>query len=160
MSKSILIVEDEETLRESIKRIFTKEGFTVDAAESAEQGLSLLETNAYDVIISDIILPGMDGIEMLITGAGTDPGPDLHRRDRLCLARHFRQGASRRRLRLHHEADHPRGDQADRAECAQAENASGRERAAQARDRQGLRFQHASSERARPSSPSWTRSAK
>ncbi len=65
MSKSILIVEDEETLRESIKRIFIKEGFAVDAADSAEQGLSLLETNIYDVIISDIILPGMDGIEML-----------------------------------------------------------------------------------------------
>jgi DNA-binding NtrC family response regulator len=65
MSKGILIVEDEETLRESIKRIFTKEGFAVDAAESAEQGLSLLENNAYDIIISDIILPGMDGIEML-----------------------------------------------------------------------------------------------
>jgi DNA-binding NtrC family response regulator len=65
MSKSILIVEDEETLRESIKRIFSKEGYAVDAAESAEKGLALLETNAYDVIISDIILPGMDGIEML-----------------------------------------------------------------------------------------------
>ncbi len=65
MSKSILIVEDEETLRESIKRIFTKDGFVVDAAESAEKGLSLLESNVYDVIISDIILPGMDGIEML-----------------------------------------------------------------------------------------------
>jgi DNA-binding NtrC family response regulator len=66
MSKSILIVEDEETLRESIKRIFAKEGFAVDAAGSAEQGLALLETNVYDVIISDIILPGMDGIEMLV----------------------------------------------------------------------------------------------
>ena len=65
MSKSILIVEDEETLRESIKRIFTKEGYAVDGAESAEKGLALLETNVYDVIISDIILPGMDGIEML-----------------------------------------------------------------------------------------------
>jgi len=65
MPKSILIVEDEETLRESIKRIFTKEGFAVDGAESAEKALSLLETNVYDVIISDIILPGMDGIEML-----------------------------------------------------------------------------------------------
>ncbi len=65
MSKSILIVEDEETLRESIKRIFLKEGFAVDTADSAEKGLSLLETNIYDVIISDIILPGMDGIEML-----------------------------------------------------------------------------------------------
>jgi len=65
MSKSILIVEDEETLRESMKRIFSKEGYAVDGAESAEQGLGLIETNVYDVIISDIILPGMDGIEML-----------------------------------------------------------------------------------------------
>jgi len=65
MSKSILIVEDEETLRESIKRIFMKEGYAVDAAESAERGLALLEAGVYDVIISDIILPGMDGIEML-----------------------------------------------------------------------------------------------
>jgi DNA-binding NtrC family response regulator len=66
MSKSILIVEDEETLRESMKRIFAKEGFVVEGAESAERGFALLETNVYDVIISDIILPGMDGIEMLI----------------------------------------------------------------------------------------------
>jgi DNA-binding NtrC family response regulator len=66
MSKNMLIVEDEETLRESIKRIFIREGFAVDGADSAEKGLALLETNVYDVIISDIILPGMDGIEMLI----------------------------------------------------------------------------------------------
>jgi DNA-binding NtrC family response regulator len=65
MSKSILIVEDEETLRESVKRIFIKEGYAVEAVESAERGLALLESNLYDVIISDIILPGMDGIEML-----------------------------------------------------------------------------------------------
>src|SRR5512141_528094 len=65
MSRNILIVEDEETLRESIKRIFVKEGYTVDGAESAEQGLALLETGMYDVILTDIILPGMDGIEML-----------------------------------------------------------------------------------------------
>jgi DNA-binding NtrC family response regulator len=60
-----LIVEDEETLRESIKRIFTKEGYAVETADSAEKGLELLNTTAFDVIISDIILPGMDGIEML-----------------------------------------------------------------------------------------------
>ncbi len=65
MSKSILIVEDEETLRESIKRIFIKEGYAVDTAESAEKGLELLTTAVYDVIISDIMLPGMDGIELL-----------------------------------------------------------------------------------------------
>ncbi len=65
MPKSILIVEDEETLRESLKRIFEKEAFRVDTADSAEKGLSLLETGIYDVIISDIIMPGIDGIEML-----------------------------------------------------------------------------------------------
>jgi DNA-binding NtrC family response regulator len=65
MSKSLLIVEDEETLRESMKRIFSKEGYAVEAVDSAEKGLSLMESNLYDVIISDIILPGMDGIEML-----------------------------------------------------------------------------------------------
>jgi DNA-binding NtrC family response regulator len=65
MSKSLLIVEDEETLRESMKRIFSKEGYAVETVDSAEKGLSLLESNLYDVIISDIILPGMDGIEML-----------------------------------------------------------------------------------------------
>ncbi len=65
MPKSILIVEDEDTLRESVRRILMKDGYAVDAVESAERGFALLETNAYDVIISDIILPGMDGIELL-----------------------------------------------------------------------------------------------
>jgi DNA-binding NtrC family response regulator len=65
MPKSILIVEDEETLRESIRRIFTKEGYAVEAVDSAEKGLALLEGTLFDVVISDIILPGMDGIEML-----------------------------------------------------------------------------------------------
>jgi DNA-binding NtrC family response regulator len=65
MSKSLLIVEDEETLRESLKRIFVREGFTVDVAASAEQALPLADDSSYDVVISDIILPGMDGIEML-----------------------------------------------------------------------------------------------
>lgn len=65
MPKSILIVEDEETLRESLKRIFVKDEFIVDTAESAEKGIELLNDNIYDVIISDIILPGMDGIQLL-----------------------------------------------------------------------------------------------
>ncbi|MBC8414155.1 MAG: sigma-54-dependent Fis family transcriptional regulator [Nitrospira sp.] len=65
MAKSILIVEDEETLRESLKRIFKKEGYDVDVAASAELGLELTDTAIYDIILSDIILPGMDGIEML-----------------------------------------------------------------------------------------------
>jgi DNA-binding NtrC family response regulator len=65
MPKSILIVEDEETLRESLNRILSKDGFNVESAESAEDGLKLADTHTFDVIISDIILPGMDGIQLM-----------------------------------------------------------------------------------------------
>ncbi len=61
----MLIVEDEETLKESLKRLFQREGFFVDAAASAEEGLAMAKDGPYDVIVSDIILPGMDGIEMM-----------------------------------------------------------------------------------------------
>ncbi|MFC1657183.1 sigma-54-dependent transcriptional regulator [Candidatus Moduliflexota bacterium] len=65
MTRTILIVEDEQTLRESLQRLFTKEGFRVDTAGSAEEALSRTEDTYYDAVISDIILPGIDGIEML-----------------------------------------------------------------------------------------------
>ena len=65
MSKTLLIVEDEETLRESLSRLFRKDGFMVDSSGSAEDAMVLIEENLYDVVISDIILPRMDGIEMI-----------------------------------------------------------------------------------------------
>jgi len=65
MAETILIVEDEETLASSLKRVFTREGYSVDVAEDAEKGLKLIEKNSYDVIITDIILPGISGIELL-----------------------------------------------------------------------------------------------
>jgi DNA-binding NtrC family response regulator len=65
MPNDILIVEDEETLRESLKRMLSKNGFSVDTADSAENALDLLQNNFYDVIISDIILPGIDGIQLM-----------------------------------------------------------------------------------------------
>lgn len=65
MASSILIVEDEETLRESLKRMLSKGGFSVDTTDSAENALDLLEKNSFDVIISDIILPGIDGIQLM-----------------------------------------------------------------------------------------------
>jgi DNA-binding NtrC family response regulator len=65
MSKTILIVEDEQTLRESLQRLFTRDGYRVDAAESAEKALAMTADTLYDVIVSDIILPGIDGIEMM-----------------------------------------------------------------------------------------------
>lgn len=65
MAEKLLIVEDEETLRSSLKRVFLREGYVVDTAEDAETALHLIKENIYDLIITDIILPNIDGIELL-----------------------------------------------------------------------------------------------
>lgn len=65
MGERLLIVEDEETLSESLQRVLSKDGYEVDAVNSAEAALKNLEEAAYDLIITDITLPGIDGIELL-----------------------------------------------------------------------------------------------
>ena len=65
MNERLLIVEDEETLCESLKRVLQRDGYEVDAVNSAEAAIRNLEVTAYDLIISDILLPGIDGIELL-----------------------------------------------------------------------------------------------
>ena len=65
MNKRLLIVEDEVTLRESLKRVLMRDGYQVDAVDSAETALTHIGETAYDLIITDIILPGIDGIELL-----------------------------------------------------------------------------------------------
>jgi DNA-binding NtrC family response regulator len=65
MSERILIVEDEDTLCESLQRVFRREGYEADIADSAETAFRLLDNNTYDLIITDIILPGISGIELI-----------------------------------------------------------------------------------------------
>jgi DNA-binding NtrC family response regulator len=65
LQERILIIEDEATLASSLKRVFQKEWYEVTTAANAEDGLSLLEEGFYDLVISDIVLPGMSGIEFL-----------------------------------------------------------------------------------------------
>ena len=65
MPERILIVEDEDTLCESLQRVFKREGYEADIADSAETAYRLLETKSYDLIITDIILPGISGIELI-----------------------------------------------------------------------------------------------
>lgn len=65
MAEKLLIVEDEETLLESLKRVFTRGGYEIEIAGSAESALRTIAEKSFDLIISDIILPGMNGIELL-----------------------------------------------------------------------------------------------
>lgn len=65
MAPRLLIVEDEDTLCQSLQRVLEKEGFEVDRSGSAEEAFELLKTRSYHLVITDIILPGISGIELL-----------------------------------------------------------------------------------------------
>ena len=61
---SLLIVDDEESVRDSLYNWFIEDGYDVACAENAKQALSILESKNFDIILADIKMPGMDGLEM------------------------------------------------------------------------------------------------
>jgi DNA-binding NtrC family response regulator len=68
MNKSdigILIVDDELIVRESLTKWFKEDGFRTDAAENAAAALKKLQYGTWDILLVDIKMPGMDGIELL-----------------------------------------------------------------------------------------------
>ena len=62
---SILIVDDESSVRDSLYNWFIEDGYHVACAEDAKVALSVLETENFDIVLTDIKMPGMDGLEML-----------------------------------------------------------------------------------------------
>jgi len=62
---SILIVDDEESVRDSLYNWFIEDGYRVECAENATKALSILESDNFDIVLADIKMPGMDGLEML-----------------------------------------------------------------------------------------------
>jgi two-component system, NtrC family, response regulator PilR len=65
MSTEILVVDDELSMREFLSILLEGEGYRVDQAESAEEALVSLEQQSYDMVISDVSMPGLGGIELL-----------------------------------------------------------------------------------------------
>ena len=61
----LLLIEDNKSLVKSLKRGLEEETFAVDVAYDGEEGLFLAETNPYDIIILDLMLPKIDGITLL-----------------------------------------------------------------------------------------------
>jgi DNA-binding NtrC family response regulator len=61
---SILIVDDEDSVRDSLLNWFIEDGYEVEAAENAKKALQLLEKRDFNIILADIKMPGMDGLEL------------------------------------------------------------------------------------------------
>jgi heterodisulfide reductase subunit A len=61
----ILVVDDELIMRDSLKAWLEDEGFTVDMAATGPEALDLLSKQTYQLMLADIVMPGMDGVELL-----------------------------------------------------------------------------------------------
>lgn len=62
---SILVVEDDEFVCNSLKWLLTDEGYDVDVATHGKQALEMVETTVYDLVITDLMMPEVDGLEVL-----------------------------------------------------------------------------------------------
>jgi two-component system nitrogen regulation response regulator NtrX len=71
--ESILIVDDESGVRSSLQAILDDEGYAVEAVESGEDCLEALEVRRYDLLLLDVWLPKMDGLETLSRARTLDP---------------------------------------------------------------------------------------
>jgi len=61
----ILVIDDEKSIRSTLKEILEYEKYDVDLAEDGKSGLELFKNNKYDIVLCDIKMPKMDGIEVL-----------------------------------------------------------------------------------------------
>ena len=82
----VLIIDDDEVVGRSFNRVLTNKGYDVSTAMSGEEAMSKIEDIAYDVVFTDIKMPGMDGLEVaekimkrcpwtpvvVVTGYGTE----------------------------------------------------------------------------------------
>ena len=81
----VLVVEDERGLAAGLRLGLTAEGFAVDVAYSGTDGLWRAREHPYDVVVLDIMLPGLNGYRVLPQPAGgrhLDSYPDAHRQGR------------------------------------------------------------------------------
>src|SRR5262249_8775278 len=69
----VLIIDDEEEIRESIEILLASEGLATDTAVNGEEGLKKIEQNLYDAVLLDLMLPGQSGMDVQKTIKRIDP---------------------------------------------------------------------------------------
>jgi len=69
----ILVIDDETIVHESCSRILTEEGYTIDSAFTGQEGFTKMEEESYDLVITDLKMPGISGMEALKKIKGDNP---------------------------------------------------------------------------------------
>ena len=73
----VLVVDDEEIMREFLADVLKDEGYDVTTASSGIMALELIEKETVEVMITDLMMPGMSGLEMLAQAKEMDPSLDI-----------------------------------------------------------------------------------
>lgn len=63
--QNVLVVDDEEVIRDVCSQILTGDGYSVTTAASGKEALHLVSENNYDAVVTDIMMPDMSGLELL-----------------------------------------------------------------------------------------------
>jgi len=77
MTNKLLVVDDEEGIREVLEITLTDAGYEVLTAENGFSGLDMVKTHNPDIVLTDIRMPGMDGMALLKTVKQTYPGFEM-----------------------------------------------------------------------------------
>jgi len=65
--EKILIVDDEEMVRNAIAQVLTRTGYHTQTADGGEKGLALCKQDQFDLIFTDLVMPDMDGVDFIQT---------------------------------------------------------------------------------------------
>ena len=67
MSRKVLVLEDSQVVQKLIKQVLSLQGFTVFSAKDGKEGLELAKSEDFDILLVDLLMPVMDGLEFLKT---------------------------------------------------------------------------------------------
>ncbi len=66
MAKNILVIDDDILVTKSLSRLLCQQGYSVDTANSCQEALSKIEAMNFDLVVSDIKMPDIDGIQTVV----------------------------------------------------------------------------------------------